>query len=88
MITVPIRLDRPTYEDRSITTPADRLREFGEVDHWRYYGSDFVERLEAVGFDVEVDKGTELDESTMAAYGLLDDEHVFLCRKRRPATGD
>jgi hypothetical protein len=79
---VPIRFDQPTYEDASVTAPADRLREFGEVDHWRYYGSDFVDRLETAGFVVDIDRGTDLDESTMATYGLLDDENVFFCRKQ------
>jgi SAM-dependent methyltransferase len=82
LISVPIRFDQPTYEDASVTAPADRLREFGEVDHWRYYGSDFVDRLETAGFVVDIDRGTDLDESTMATYGLLDDENVFFCRKQ------
>ena len=82
LISVPIRFDQPTHEDASITAPADRRREFGEVDHRRFYGFDFVDRLEDAGFSVELDRGTEIDEGTMATYGLLDDENVFMCRKQ------
>ena len=42
-----------TYEDSTITEPEDRLRAFGQSDHVRIYGPDFVSRLEAAGFEVE-----------------------------------
>lgn len=81
LISVPVQLDRPTYEDATVTSPADRLREFGETDHWRYYGWDIVDRLEAAGFSVHVDRASELDDDVKTAYGLLADENVFFCRK-------
>jgi SAM-dependent methyltransferase len=81
LISVPVRLDQPTYEDWSVTSPEDRLREFGETDHVRYYGRDLVDRLEAAGFSVRVDLASELSEETRATYGLLTDENVFVCRK-------
>jgi SAM-dependent methyltransferase len=55
VITVPVReeLER-TYEDPSITTPAQRRIHFGQWDHVRFYGLDLRERLAMAGFQVEV----------------------------------
>ncbi len=41
-----------TYEDPSITDPAERFRHFGQSDHVRYYGEDIRDRLSKVGFEV------------------------------------
>jgi SAM-dependent methyltransferase len=42
-----------TYEDPSIVDPAERDRAFGQRDHVRVYGRDFIERLHAAGLTVE-----------------------------------
>lgn len=42
----------PTREDPAISTPAERLRLFGQSDHVRRYGEDFGDRLEEAGFTV------------------------------------
>lgn len=41
-----------TYEDKSITSPEERKKEFGQHDHVRWYGTDFSERLSEAGFEV------------------------------------
>ena len=43
-----------TFEDPSITDPKERLRLFGQQDHVRIYGPDFLDRLKAAGFQVSV----------------------------------
>ncbi len=43
-----------TFEDSTITSPEDRLRVFGQEDHVRIYGPDYLERLQEAGFCVEV----------------------------------
>lgn len=53
MILVPITADR-TIEDPSITDPRERERVFGQHDHVRRYGPDFVDRLEQSGLGVTV----------------------------------
>ncbi len=53
LVMVPINRD-VTYEDPSITTPAGRLKAFGQPDHVRVYGPDIAERLRAAGFEVDV----------------------------------
>jgi SAM-dependent methyltransferase len=51
ILLVPITADQ-TFEDPSITDPAERLRLFGQEDHVRRYGPDYVERLRGAGFQV------------------------------------
>lgn len=88
LVTTPIRLDQPTYEDPDIVDPAERARAFGEPSHVRYYGHDLIDRLHESGFDVTLDRGDELDPESCRRYGLLTDENVLLCRKpSRPSDG-
>lgn len=50
----PVNMERETtYEDPSITDPAERERHFGQKDHLRDYGRDYGRRLSEAGFDVE-----------------------------------
>ena len=81
LISVPIRLGEPTYEDASITTPAERKRAFGETSHLRYYGYDLVDRLENAGFEVTMDAAADLTPNIVTEYGLKRDENVFMCVK-------
>lgn len=43
-----------TESDPSITDPQERLRRFGQEDHVRIFGNDFVAKLESVGLKVRV----------------------------------
>lgn len=52
LMLVPITADR-TFEDPSVTDPDERLRLFGQEDHVRRYGPDYVDRLRDSGFRVE-----------------------------------
>lgn len=51
VITVPVTTD-VTFEDASVINPVERERLFGQGDHVRRYGKDFVSRLEKNGFEV------------------------------------
>ena len=56
-----------TLEDPQVTRPADRARLFGQHDHVRLYGRDYVDRLEQAGFCVSMDSyATQLDDATIA----------------------
>jgi SAM-dependent methyltransferase len=79
IVMVPIALAREhTYEDASITAPADREREFLQHDHVRLYAPDISDRLRAAGFDVEVvDLQAELGEQA-ASYRLLRSDLIYL----------
>ncbi len=47
------KLDK-SIEDSNITTPEERLKTFGQKDHVRIYGKDYITRLEDNGFRVEI----------------------------------
>jgi SAM-dependent methyltransferase len=70
-----------TYEDPRITDPAERLVHFGEKDHVRQYGRDYVERLERAGFQVAVDSYVRtLPGDEVRRYGLASHEDIYVCR--------
>lgn len=52
VLMVPVTVAR-TVEDPSVTDPAERRRRFGQEDHVRRYGPDFVDRLRQTGFEVD-----------------------------------
>lgn len=73
-----------TLEDPSARTAADRLRLYGQEDHVRRYGWDYLDRLRAAGFEPEVvDLTDELDPAVvrrarLEKFGAV--EPIFLCR--------
>ena len=81
LISVPIDFERVTYEDPAIVSREERKKHFGEEQHVRIYGCDFANRLEAAGFEVQLDRGEQILTETRQKYGLLDDENVFYCTK-------
>ncbi len=84
----PIDPVRPvTYEDRSITEPAERHRAFGQADHVRIYGRDFTTRVERAGFHVDVVRLVDqLPDQLVEHCALRDSSHmrsddVYACLK-------
>ena len=66
-----------TYEDFSISDPQKRKEHFGQYDHVRIYGQDYVTRLENVGFIVE-----RLNISDKyKKFGVNPEEDIFFCKK-------
>jgi len=58
-IQVPMKGEK-TFEDLSVTDPKERERLFGQFDHVRQYGMDFLDRLREAGFEVQVLGKTDL----------------------------
>lgn len=81
LIQVPMNTNSPkTYEDWTINTPEGRLAAFGQDDHVRLYGLDFVERLESAGLNV-----TQVDPVDICSpediYRMrLKNDTIFDCR--------
>lgn len=64
-----------TYEDKSITSPEAREREFGQSDHVRWYGKDFSHRLSEAGFGVITEThGENLQSEEINKFGLKVDQ--------------
>ena len=69
-----------TFEDPSVITKSERSRVFGQSDHVRIYGRDYVNRLQSVGFEVEE---KEIDADSIKKFALNCDEKIFFCKKFR-----
>jgi SAM-dependent methyltransferase len=69
-----------TYEDFSITDPAEREQAFGQSDHVRIYAVDYVNRLKRAGFKVEVCPHSRDD---IARFGLIERECIFVASRER-----
>ena len=75
---------KDTYEDFSIVDERERERAFGQADHSRIYGQDYLARLAGVGYEVEefswaedpIHFGGEANR-----YSLLPDEKVYFATK-------
>lgn len=78
ILQVPIskKLDK-TFEDFSVTNPKEREIVFGQFDHVRIYGQDYVDRISSVGFKVEQITISKKYEK----YGLCIDEDIFIGMK-------
>jgi SAM-dependent methyltransferase len=71
-----------TLEDAKVTDPADRERLFGQYDHVRLAGADYIHRLEEPGFDVtREDHAATLDLETRNLYAVHAGEPFYVCVK-------
>jgi len=84
ILNVPITREK-TFEDPSITTPLERLEVFGQRDHLRCYGTDYIDRLRESGFTVAVTKVCDLaNEDEAIKMGLTQASgEVYYCTKQR-----
>jgi len=87
ILLVPDVREERTVEDPSITDPDERRRLFGQDDHVRTYGWDYLDRLRSAGFEVEVVQLEEelgpdaIERHRLRKFGEV--EPIFL--GRRPA---
>lgn len=82
ILQVPIKRNQMTFEDSSITSPEDRLRYFGQADHVRYYGKDYVDRLAEAGFKVKEDEYlTTIPQEIRDKYRLPTRGYIYFCIK-------
>lgn len=82
VLLVPIDSSRETtFEDSTITDPAERNRLFGQYDHYRVYGCDYADRLRNHGFKVdEIDYFDKLTPEEQSLYALMP-ETIFIARR-------
>ncbi len=84
ILQVPIsHILKTTYEDKNITTTKEREKYFGQFDHVRIYGQDYIKRLEDVGFKVETHNPNKENWgiSDITKYAINPDEDIFIARK-------
>ena len=82
ILLVPITSEK-TFEDSSIVDPKERLKVFGQEDHVRRYGPDYIDRLRCASFNVEVFKVSDLvDRNDAVKRGLTSASgDIFYCTK-------
>ena len=83
VILSPVELEREkTFEDDTITDPAERTRIFGQYDHRRIYGRDYAARLREAGFEVyDIDYKNELSKAEQEPYALPADHLYIVCKQ-------
>lgn len=75
---VPLADMPTTYENAKIKTDEGRLKHFGQIDHVRKYGRDYVTRLESAGWKVRIYKAREIASSKeIRQMGLIEDAKDF-----------
>lgn len=80
VLLVPVTVSH-TVEDPSVTDPNERRRRFGQEDHVRRYGPDFVDRLRQAGFAVSCVRPEEFLERDEAALISAGDRVIFHCTR-------
>ena len=84
IINVPLDVNRSkTFEDINVINPNERLKKFGQPDHVRIYGKDYIKRLRSVGFIVKEIKPKDiLTKKQIQVMGITKAAgSVFYCKK-------
>jgi predicted SAM-dependent methyltransferase len=83
LLQVPIDENRSTtFEDPSVTTPQEREKVFGQNDHVRIYGRDYVDRLKEAGFVVNmIDYARHFPPEIIEKHRLATDEKIYFCTR-------
>lgn len=85
ILNVPVINGEKTYEDFSINTEEGRLKAFGQGDHVRAYGRDYIDRLREVGFKVSAIPAEEIatkeDLLLMNCDGDRGSDTIYYCEK-------
>lgn len=81
VLMVPVNVEE-TIEDPSITDPKERERLFGQWDHVRKYGPDFINRVRKAGFKAEeVLPGDFLNEEKINYCSTTHHTPIYHCTK-------
>jgi SAM-dependent methyltransferase len=83
VLLVPITATK-TFEDPSIENPAERLKYFGQDDHLRQYGPDFIERVAEAGLKIKALSVSDIvDKDTATRMGLTSESgNIYYCTKK------
>lgn len=82
LIIIPVERES-TFEDPSVTEPEERLKIFGQLDHVRIYGADFINKLIESGFKVKTYLPKDLfSEDEQIKYGIkIESDRLYICSK-------
>jgi SAM-dependent methyltransferase len=82
ILLVPITAEK-TIEDSSIINPSERFLVFGQEDHVRRYGPDYIDRLQEAGFKIKITRVPDLfNTSEIVQMGLTPASgKIYYCTK-------
>lgn len=71
------------FEDPSVTDPIARKELFGQYDHLRIFGTNFVNDLKNAGFNIETLSGEDFDNNIRPVIGPADYDinTIYICQK-------
>lgn len=82
ILSFPVCTDMDTLELSGPLSPKERLENYGQEDHVRLFGRDYLQRICSFGFDVEVFTPKEqLAANEVRRYGFIEDDVLMICRK-------
>jgi len=86
MLQSPVDYQRnTTFEDPDVVDPKEREKLFGQSDHVRIYGKDYVDRLKNAGFVVIPDTyAAKLGDEISEKYGINRNEIIYFIQKEMP----
>lgn len=85
LLQVPINAPT-TFEDPSITSPEERKKIFGQSDHVRRCGPDYINRMKSVGYITDCLRATDiLEPEACEKMGVQKNRLIFHCIKPSPA---
>ena len=67
-----------TIEDNKITSKSEREKHFGQYDHVRIYGQDYIQKLNSIGFRTEIINIYE----NYKNFALNPKENIYLVTKK------
>ncbi|HHP7241094.1 MAG TPA: class I SAM-dependent methyltransferase [Cyclobacteriaceae bacterium] len=71
-----------TYEDPAIIDPIEREKAYGQDDHQRKYGRDYILRLKSAGFNAEqLSYYDEFSKEEVFKFGLMIGDDLYVCSK-------
>ena len=81
MIPIDLKIEKTIESDVSLSGDEHELL-YGQTDHVRLYGQDFIDRLVKVGFNVEACRyAAALSDAEIERYAVFKDELIFVCSK-------
>ncbi len=79
----PICMDKKTEEDKSVTSKEERLRRYGQEDHVRLYGTDYLDRFKKYDLNIKVySPQDEFSKEEITRYGLIPDDVLMIATKK------
>ena len=84
LLPVPVAWDRETTDERQELSPFERAELYGETDHLRKYGRDYLDRLREVGFGSQVFRLE--DPFLLRRYRIDMGDPLVVARKYREAS--